>query len=1106
MKTLTKLHLINWNYIEFETIDFHAEINFFVGGTGAGKSTVIDALQFLLLGNPPGNYFNQAASEKSDRKLIEYLCGMYEQNDDTKGYLRNKHSFSSFIVAEFLDENKGKRFCLGVVFDVDISKHQDHLFFFLNAPLPDHQFLNEDRKTPMTISQLRKFYKGESDNFVPYLDEAFREALVQRHLGKFGHSFFGLFKKAIALKITENIKDFILKFVCEEDIIDIEEMQETIRSYKKLEDELTRTKHKIEHLEQIKTLFVGWRTLKDQETLNNFLLGQADIESLSQKISLLKNESQTLQAEIEALNEQKSTLAERLKNTEEEKNELNRKIFSESRQEEELKEQKKNLEEKLELLRTQREEYNNKALSYFRWYGLLEEWKKTGREEVENCSAIEEGLVNFKSLTLDKEGFMELRTKLLSAQEYFRDFDNRFINEERDLKQEETRLIEQTRQLERGIKNYPDELVEVKETISRKLALKYGKEVQVHILADLLDINDKSWTRAIEGYFKQKFSLIVEPEYCLDAVKIYREMPNKFFGIYVVETAKLSMQKITANPNSLAREITTDNPYARLFVDFILGNVIKCNDVEEMNQNRVAITSDCMLYKGFAYSRLNPRHCDNQYIGQQAIAHTIERNKIRINELKVELEQLETLHSVVKKYRGLNVFEQDEIGLLISKRNNSMLIPSLEEQFAQVIVNIGKLEENTYLASLREELRNLREEEDNVKEKEKTAISLVGDKTGRMNQISQGLPLEEADKANRQTKLITDFGEEWVFSVGQPRFKEEMEKRGSPETIKNRYRQINVKLKEELDLAFERLVKRRKVFLEAFSLYWDARVENNDEYFDTLDQLKSTEIVKYQEKIAIQKAKTFKQFREDFICKMKNNIQNTELQIRDLTRAIKNSNFGKDRYEFYVSSSKDPVIRRFYDMLTDERLLNQDSLFKDSFESDYAEVIEELFAKIIDTGLSNPEDRKVLEQNIKKYTDYRTYLDFEMKVHTGTVTSSLSKTMTKNSGGETQNPFYIAVLASFAQLYQVGDRKKNQKNSNIRLIIFDEAFNKMGEDNIEATIDLMKDLGFQIIMAPDDKTALICPEVDNVLHFKNIDKKSINITPFTKEEAIAMYG
>jgi len=63
MKKLKKILLINWLYFSKELIEV-GDINFLTGKNGAGKSTVIDALQIVLLGETNSRNFNQAANGK----------------------------------------------------------------------------------------------------------------------------------------------------------------------------------------------------------------------------------------------------------------------------------------------------------------------------------------------------------------------------------------------------------------------------------------------------------------------------------------------------------------------------------------------------------------------------------------------------------------------------------------------------------------------------------------------------------------------------------------------------------------------------------------------------------------------------------------------------------------------------------------------------------------------------------------------------------------------------------------------------------------------------------------------------------------------------------
>lgn len=90
----------------------------------------------------------------------------------------------------------------------------------------------------------------------------------------------------------------------------------------------------------------------------------------------------------------------------------------------------------------------------------------------------------------------------------------------------------------------------------------------------------------------------------------------------------------------------------------------------------------------------------------------------------------------------------------------------------------------------------------------------------------------------------------------------------------------------------------------------------------------------------------------------------------------------------------------------------------------------------------------------------------------------LSKTLLKKSGGETQLPFYISLLASFSQVCRI--RMKGSAASNtIRLIILDETFSKMDGERIRESIVLLRRFGLQAIFsAPPDKIPDIAPIVD----------------------------
>ena len=90
-------------------------------------------------------------------------------------------------------------------------------------------------------------------------------------------------------------------------------------------------------------------------------------------------------------------------------------------------------------------------------------------------------------------------------------------------------------------------------------------------------------------------------------------------------------------------------------------------------------------------------------------------------------------------------------------------------------------------------------------------------------------------------------------------------------------------------------------------------------------------------------------------------------------------------------------------------------------------------------------------------------------------------------------------MASFAQLYRVNDT--SVFGNTVRLVVFDEAFNKMDSERIVESVRLLRKMGLQaIICTPPDKVADIMPIADCTF-LVNKDKYQMHILTFGKEIA-----
>ena len=238
------------------------------------------------------------------------------------------------------------------------------------------------------------------------------------------------------------------------------------------------------------------------------------------------------------------------------------------------------------------------------------------------------------------------------------------------------------------------------------------------------------------------------------------------------------------------------------------------------------------------------------------------------------------------------------------------------------------------------------------------------------------------------------------------------------------------------------------------------------------------------------------QFQNDFLAKLKSSIDQVQEQVHNLNKALRQAQFGTDKYQFRVGPNPDYL--DYYNMITADELMEGESgLFALPFQQKYGPLIEKLFSQITmadDTQL-NTRKQSELQENIVRYTDFRTYLKFDLETTDQNGSKQLlSQTLNMKSGGETQTPFYIAVLASFAQLYRVNDATRF--GNTVRLVVFDEAFNKMDSDRITESVLLLRKMGLQaIICTPPDKVSDIMPIADRTLL---VDKSGyrMHIIPF----------
>ncbi|MDR0963263.1 MAG: AAA family ATPase, partial [Clostridium sp.] len=304
MKLFKKMLLIHWHYFSHQVIEL-GDLNFLTGKNASGKSTIIDALQLLLLGDTSGSFFNKAANGRGNRTLKGYLLG--ELGDDEASgfhYLRANRRFSSYVAVEVYDDIKKTSFSAGCCFDIySENDWKNNKFFLFDGAFPTHEFVLD--KKPMSIDQLRKFLKESYPNGhyeMPESGKRFRELFYGKLGGLRTERFPSLLKKAVSFNPNDDIEQFISEFVCDkQQEVDITPMQENIRSYKQLEAEAGNLAKRIELLGEIVRTHGLWKKHADDEMLYHYLVERSSLEMSREDLLDAKNKLDTLSAQLTQL-------------------------------------------------------------------------------------------------------------------------------------------------------------------------------------------------------------------------------------------------------------------------------------------------------------------------------------------------------------------------------------------------------------------------------------------------------------------------------------------------------------------------------------------------------------------------------------------------------------------------------------------------------------------------------------------------------------------------------------------------------------------------------------------------------------------------------------
>ena len=1106
MKKLKKVLLINWLYFGKQVVEF-GDINFLTGKNSVGKSTLIDALQVVLLGETSGKNFNKAANDKAARTIAGYLYADSGSTDemDVK-HSRKGQMFETYIVCEFFDDVEIKSFSMGVVFDCEKSGEFSYKYFWHENGIPENCYI--ENNYPMDKKKLREYLK---DTFkkqrVFDTVKDYKEDILSR-FNVHTERYFSMIKKAVSFKQITNIQQFITENICEVDgEISIEEMQENIRSYKRQEELAKNLQKRKEALTEIQSAYGELIKLLQTIQTQEYVVCRADFEKTQAEIEQKLQSLNENRKRIKLLKEEISALELQYADIEKERDEWVIKREGNSAQKE-----FDRLEEGIERKSKQIEEIEKKVKNVvfeIRREGLA--WKELLVKALGELEIVPDRLkqpelsICYENVQDKLEKLVQLSVDEFSGQdeEFWTEYSKAlgsfigaikaiafaFNSEYEKMQHERETLLAEIKRLEGGNKSYNPIYIEFKERLQYLYKENTGKTLQCDFLADVIEMKEERWHNVTEGYLNtQRFYLLVQPEDFDEVYKIFKQLKasKNYAGTGIVDIYKLRKdERLEAKQGSLAEKIATDNSLARSYIDYLLGKVMCREEEEDFRKYFISVTPSGVRYQNYVLAPMNSDIWKNLYIGKKSIELTLVKKKEELQELTAMLDESKTAYEIMQKIVQRHSLIGDSF-------INLTVLPAIND-YKQARIMANEVEELllqkgaidlSYSQIISQKIKELDVKKtkvnDDKTQKDKECAVLESENKRLNNECMQ----LDSDVQQKESRL--------KYALGILNDQEEAERKYSSELsrlnndLQILYENFQNNLegnRKKYSTKREGLSALRSKFNQEYSCGYNIHAETNEEFDKALDRIINNDLPLYLQKIAEAKESALEQFQNEFLNKLKSNIDRVGSQVKNLNRALRSARFGNDEYEFIVERNEDYA--QYYNMIMDPDLMEEGySLFAHTFQEKYKDIIEDLFSKIAssDDEALNAKQQTELENNIKLYTDYRTYLNFDLKVkHPGSIEGQrLSKTLFTKSGGENQTPFYIAIVASFAQLYHVYDT--SDLGNTMRLVIFDEAFNKMDGERIVECINLFKRSKLQVLMsAPPEKVPDITPLVDNTL-------------------------
>lgn len=1081
MQLLERVHLVQFFLFEAQTLSLDTTTAI-IAPNGAGKSALLDALQIVLLGADRNRIrFNaQAGGSTRARSIRDYCLGVFRSGEDG----RKRRTATTYISLVFRDQATGRPLTVGIALgaSADELDHRVYGMYLLSdvaLELDDHLERINGKELPLEWSGFAALAKqrctevGGSLELPPTSERFVKDLLFRLRAAPSAHpdvhAYRKAFQNALNLQKQEDIDLWVRTLVAENRPTDIDRFRSLLETFRQIKEKIENVAQRIETAEAVEQQYTKIEAHVIRSASYRALAAEYRRDLLSEQVERAEQALETAEDELAA----------------------KRREFSEAKLEREAAEEA--------------HAQADKQLQGSDSYGdqaQIDALTERDRERLATSHKAVLRQVSFVRERLDDIGSLKLpgldNGRLAKARapwdEWFTALASR--GAEDALPWSAETMHEQSRQAllmtgpiceavagyvrerhtaldaaqdrlkraQQSLRRLGAGQAELSTDAGRLLNYLHEEGIQAQPVCDLVRVSDPAWQGSIEAYLRSNVEALLIPLQDEErAVRLYRSL-NGARSVYGVKLALSSQARRHAErserlpADSVAALLESDNRDALVFLQRQLGDLACVETEAELIKSGRGLTRDGLLAKGGGIERLRLPAAGEVKLGARdnrarlrVVHQDIDAADRDVRELTPVVRQIERLQSAMAR-----LVNPDEIAHVLYEQ--VLEHGNARRRLSQTLDN-RETAMDPDLLRLSERVRELREQvqasrlavERLIKEEALTEQSVLDKRA-----LLEALRGEEGKAAQRAVDAFADAD---VDPQRVEHQRDELDARF--DTLQERTERCDERAREN-DQQRARLLPEAWSALAQYAK--DHGIElafSGNEWRSAkalmhaqLTWLRDTELASYQSQAQDAYVTAVETFRANVASALYDNFTKLRYQINTLNRTLRSSPAfsNNERYQFHYEIVPDyRDLYRFIQKVAEQG--GADDLLSSVGEvpTAFRELIEE--STSARSTITSPLD------------DYRRFFRFEVQIkQEDRIVGTLSERMRSGSGGEHRAPLYVIAGAALAAAYGKSDAHRG----GLGLILLDEFGDKIDAQNARATVDYLRSLGLQLLLAAPD--------------------------------------